>query len=153
MWFCQPFRRRESFPTWRSYSQPYHKVDQGQHHNSVRLFHFRLLVPEMSKLPSSGSNTSLACRALPALAPAPPKRQKKLWLWLLPKKGKPKKLRVWLPQKRQNEKSSGSGSVIVKSKKSSGKLELWFTNLLKQFPNFINLNFVTTAKKKQKFFF
>ena len=57
----------------------------------------------MSKLPGSGSNTSLACRALPALAPAPPKIQ--------------------------NEKSSGSGSVVVKSKKSSGKLELWFTNL------------------------
>ena len=57
----------------------------------------------MSKLPGSGSNTSLACRALPALAPAPPKIQ--------------------------NEKSSGSGSIVVKSKKSSGKLELWFTNL------------------------
>ena len=75
----------------------------------------------MSKLPDLGSNSSLACRALPALAPAPPKSQ--------------------------NEKSSGSGSVIVKSRKSSGKLELWFTNLLMQFPNFINLNFVTTAKK------
>ena len=57
----------------------------------------------MSKLPGSGSNTSLACRALPALAPAPPKIQ--------------------------NEKSSGSGSVVVKSKKSSGKLKHWFTNL------------------------
>ena len=61
------------------------------------------VLPELSKLPGSGSNTSLACRALPALAPAPPKIQ--------------------------NEKSSGSGSIVVKSKKSSGKLELWFTNL------------------------
>ena len=78
---------------------------------------------EMSKLPDLGSNSSLACRALPALAPA--------------------------PQNRPNEKSSGSGSVVVKSKKSSGKLELWFTNLLKQFPNFINLKFVTTAKNKK----
>ena len=77
----------------------------------------------MSKLPELGSNSSLTCRALPALAPA--------------------------PQNRPNEKSSGSGSVVVKSKKSSGKLELWFTNLLKQFPNFINLNFVTTAKNKK----
>ena len=78
---------------------------------------------EMSKLPDLGSNSSLACRALPALAPAPPKCQ--------------------------NEKSFGSGSVVVKSKKSSGKLELWFTNLLKQFPNFINHNFVTTTKNKK----
>ena len=85
-----------------------------------------MVKPEMSKLPDLGSNSSLACRALPALALAPPK---------------------W-----QNEKSSGSGSVVVKSKKSSGKLELWFTNLLKQFPNFINLNFVTTAKKQQHLF-
>ena len=30
----------------------------------------------MSKLPDLGSNSSLACQALPALALAPPKRQK-----------------------------------------------------------------------------
>ena len=83
-----------------------------------------LTPPVMSKLPDLGSNSSLACRALPALALAPPKKQ--------------------------NEKSSGSGSIVVKSKKSSGKLELWFTNLLKQFPNFINHNFVTTTKNKNK---
>ena len=81
----------------------------------------------MSKLPDLGSNTSLACRALPALAPA--------------------------PQNRPNEKNSGSGSVVVKSKKSSGKLELWFTNLLKQFPNFINLNYVITAKNNKHLFY
>ena len=84
-----------------------------------------MIQAEMSKLPDLGSNSSLACRALPALAPA--------------------------PQNRPNEKSSGSGSVVVKSKKSSGKLELWFTNYKrKQFPNFINHNFVTTTKNKKK---
>ena len=89
-------------------------------------FKFAYMLAEMSKLPDLGSNSSLACRALPALALAPPKTQ--------------------------NEKSSGSGSVVVKSKKSSGKLELWFANLLKQFPNFINLKFVTTAKNKKNLY-
>ena len=58
------------------------------------------------------------CPSYPALAPtrAWPVELCQLWLWLS-------------PPKRQNEKSSGSGSVIVKSKKSSGKLELWFMNL------------------------
>ena len=48
---------------------------------------------EMSKLTDLGSNSSLACRALPALALAPPK------------KGKPKKLQLWLPKEDETKKA------------------------------------------------
>ena len=48
----------------------------------------------------------MACRAWPALAPAPQKKKTKKALALAPpKKGKPKKLRLWLPQEDKTKKA------------------------------------------------